>query len=352
MAKKKSEAVEATKKSVENPVESTPPADSVKHSIPMANRSGDEPTSSGSSVADRFRKKLKPNTKPVKDNERAVIKIDDQTQTQFVGFARVKEIFDKVQARQERCAKEVSASIWDEFVEVLWRSKSQPQNPSIKARDENGIDAEGIFIVAAGQKITITMPEPIASEEDGVEEDVEEESAEQALIRGLVEAGVSEENAKHLVKKEVNFFPKWQLNFTDLIRGEVKSGKIADPTPLQKTAAEILFCVINGEDLEGNSVDAKGRLEVLKKLSNDGWDVLQQNIQGSTTYVPMLVDSADFLDRVCNYANSKDELEGILTVFKPQHYCSRVKFDVSSSLADKKDRMVDEVRSILDDPSK
>ena len=78
MAKKKSEAVEATKKSVENPVESTPPADSVKHSIPMANRSGDEPTSSGSSVADRFRKKLKPNTKPVKDNERAVIKIDDQ----------------------------------------------------------------------------------------------------------------------------------------------------------------------------------------------------------------------------------------------------------------------------------
>jgi hypothetical protein len=340
--KKKSESETAeVKNPVEKPVESTPPADSVKHSIPMANRSGDEPTSSGSSVADRFRKKLKPNTKAVKDNERAVINIDDDAQNRFVEFACVKEIFDKVEARKERKQKDVSSSIYAEFVDVLWRSKSKPQNPSIKARNDDGIDAEGIFIVAAGAKMSVTMPEVM-----------EDETPENALVRGLIEAGVSEKNARFLVKEEVCFFPTWRLSFTDLMRGEVKAGKIADPTPLQRTAAEILLCVINGEDLKGNSVDAKGRLEVLKDISDDGWDAIQENIHSNTTYAPMLVDSADFLDRVCNYANSKDELEGILTVFKPQHYCSRVKFDVSSSLADKKDRMVDQVRSILDDPSK
>jgi hypothetical protein len=308
--------------------ETTP--ETVKHSIPMA-------AGRKTSVIDRLRKKVKPNTRAVKDSERAVIELERETQAKFINYACSKEIFDLVDAQKTQQQKEVSGEIYDKFVDALWRSKSQPQNPSIKAATSTGrVDAEGTFIVSGGSKIKINMPEA-----------QEDETPEEALVRGLVELGVRLANAESLVSNEVSFVPQWSLNFTDMMRGEVKAGKIVAPTPTQTTAAEILLCVINGEDLDGNELDSKSRSEMLKSITDDGWFAIKANVEGKTTYFPSLVDSADFLDRVCNYADSREELGAILTVFNPVYYCSRVKFAVSDSAEMKKERLIEEAKSII-----
>ena len=300
----------------------------VKHAIPMAGRR--------SSVIERQRAKVKPNTKSVKDSDRAVIEIDEETQRRFIDFACSKEIFDLVESQKTAQSKDVSSAVYEKFVDVLWKSKSQPQNPSIKATSAGRLDAEGQFIVSGGSKIKINMPETM-----------EDEQPEEALVRGLTSLGLPQANAERLVGNEVSFVPQWSLGLTDLMRGEVKSGKITPATPTQMTAAEILFCVINGEDLDGNEIDGVGRIKLLSNITSDGWVALQSNVKSRTSYFPSLVDGPDFLDRVCNYADSREELSAILTVFTPVYYCSRVKFAVSDSAEVKKERMLEEAKSIL-----
>lgn len=300
----------------------------VKHSIPMA---GERRVS----VADRLRKKTKPTTRSPKDSERAVIQIDPGTQERFVAFACTKEIYDLADAQKGQQQKLVSGEIYEKFVDALWMSKSQPQNPAIRAKDGD-TDAEGMFIVSGGSKIRISMPEA----EEG-------EELEAALARELATAGVDETNAERLVSNEVSFMPEWKLNFTDMMRGEMRGGKITAPTPTQTTAAEILLCVINGEDLEGDPLTPESRAEMLQSISDDGWFAIQANVEAGTKYVPMLVDSEGFLDRVCNYASSRDELRSILTVFSPVYFCSHVKYAVSDSAEDKRKKMLNEAKAIL-----
>lgn len=86
---------------------------------------------------------------------------------------------------------------------------------------------------------------------------------------------------------------------------------------------------------------------MLKGITDDGWFAIKANVEGRTTYFPTLVDSADFLDRICEYADSREELGAILTVFNPVYYCSRVKFAVSDSVEDKRERLVEEAKTII-----
>lgn len=316
-------------KTTKTPEKASDATEQVKHSVPMA--AGRRP-----SVIDRQRAKVKPNTKAVKDSDRAVIEIDEETQQKFIDFACSKEIFDLVEAQKTAQSKDVAAAVYEKFVDVLWRSKSQPQNPAIKATSGGRLDAEGQFIVSGGSKIKINMPETM-----------EDEQPEEALVRGLIELGLPQSNAERLVNTEVSFVPQWSLSFTDLMRGEVKSGKINPATPTQMSASEILFCAINGEDLDGNEVDGVGRLKLLSSITADGWFALQTNVKGRTSYFPTLVDGPDFLDRVCNYADSREDLSAILTVFTPVYYCSRVKFAVSDSAEGKKERMLEEAEAII-----
>lgn len=307
----------------------------VRHSIPtMGER---RPAGGGSRLIDRHRQATKVTNKQVKDSERPVIDIPQSTQEKFIEFARTKEIFDLVEEEKKILQKDVSSEIYERFLDVLWASKCQPVNPSIKATDPTGkVDATGQFIVSAGSKIKINMIEP----KDG-------ESAEDALVRALINAGVSASNAERLVASEVSFAPQWTLNFTDMIRGEIVEGKVASPNPTQCEAAEILFCAIHGEDRDGNPVDDDQRLALLSSISSDGWISLESDIKKRTKYFPILSNSKDFLDRVCDYADSREELASVLSVFVPLYYPQRVVFAPSDSEASKKARMISEAKTII-----
>ena len=80
----------------------------VKHSIPMAGERR-------SSVIDRLRKKVKPNTRAVKDSERSAIDLDKETQAKFINYACSKELFDLVEAQKSQQQKEVSSEIYERY---------------------------------------------------------------------------------------------------------------------------------------------------------------------------------------------------------------------------------------------
>jgi hypothetical protein len=325
----------AKSKKSETKIESETVKGSERHSIPtMGER---RPSPKGSSVIDRHRRKLKPTTKSFKDSERPVIALSPSTQDKFVDFSCIKEIFDLVEKDKKQQQSEVSSEIYERFVDALWIGKCQPANPNIEAKNASGVvDAKGQFIVSAGSKIKINMPETKEGDEP-----------EDTLISSLINAGVNPANAERLVANEVSFVPSWSLNFTDLMRGEVREGKINAPTQTQKSAADILFCAINGEDLEGNEIGDRERLTLLSSISNDGWIALKADIDKRTVYVPVLVDSKDFLDRVCSYADNRDELRAILAVFSPVYYCQRVVFAPGDSETVKKGRMLDKAKVIV-----
>jgi hypothetical protein len=307
----------------------------VVHAVPMAGER-DAPRKH-SKVVDRFRGKVKPSTKDVKPDARPVIDIDDETKAKFVEFAATKELFDIFEESKKEQTSDIYGAIFDKYKDTLWRSKTQPKNPAIKVNNTDGsLEAEGQFIVQVGTKIKINMP---AIPEGALPEDV--------ILDALVDLGVKKSNAARIIEDEVSFVSQWSLNFTDMLHGVMVEGKLQSATDPQISASELLFQVINGQDEDGNDLNSKSRLDMLKKISEEGWVLIKHNVESHTKYFPQLVDGANFLDRVCNYAESREELDAILTVFCPVHFCQRVKFACSDTEADKKNRLLSEAKAAI-----
>ena len=311
-----------TKKKVEKVVESA------VHAVPMAER---EPRKH-SKVVDRFRTKVKPKTKEVP--ERPVIDIDDETKEKFVAFAATKELFDIFEASKKRQTADIYSAVFEKYKDALWRSKSQPKNPSIKVEYEGKLEAEGQFIVQVGSKVKVQMPEV-----------GEDELPEEVMLAALKSLGISSENAERLIEREVSFVPQWSLNFTDMLHGTIIEGKLEQASESQVSASELLFQVINGQDEDGNDLGPKTRVEMLRDITSEGWSLIKNNIDKHTKYFPQLVDGANFLDRVCDYADSREELDSILTMFCPVHFCQRVRFACSDTEEMKNGRLLEEAKS-------
>lgn len=309
-----------------------------KHSIPMAgDREAPSIVKKHSKVVDRFRGKAKPSTKEVKDSLRPVIDIDDETKQKFVDFAATRELFQIFEESQKEQTSDIYRAIFDKYKQALWTSKSQPQNPSIKVSGPSGhLEAEGQFIVTVGSKIKINMPEV-----------PEDKLPEEVMLESLVLLGVKKGSAEALIEKEVSFVPQWSLNFTDMLHGTFAKGKLHAASDSQISASEILFQVINGQDEDGEDLSPKEKLDMLKGITEEGWILLKQNIESHTKYFPQLVDGENFLDRVCNYADTFEELQAILTIFSPVHYCARVKFACSDTPENKTKRLIAEATATL-----
>ncbi len=299
-------------------------------SVPMAER---KPRSKLIGV---FAGKMKPAPKSIKKNERSVIDLPRETQEQFVRFAATKNLFDVFEGKKKEQTGLLYSSIFEKFVDQLWATKKQPQNPSIVVETNGKVDAKGQFIVQVGSKVKINMPP--------VEDD---ESPDEVMIAALENMGVKRENAESLIEKEISFVPQWSLNFTEMLHGTTVAGKFREASDAQVSASEALFSAIKGLNEDGESLDAKGRLALLKKFSVEDWQLLASNIDSHTSYYPQLLSGGDFLDRVCDYADFREELDAILTMFRPVHFCQRVKFAVDETDENRQKRLVAEAISAI-----
>ena len=287
-----------------------------------------------------FGQKTPVNTPQVKKEDRPSIKISEDIQKFFIDFSAIKEISKIASENEKTMNRNITHDIFESYLDVLWQTKTQPQNPSIKCYDEtNKLDATGLFTVSTGSRIKINMPTDF----------LPGETCDQAIVRSLVELGIDEETSQLLVSKEVSFVPEWRISFTDLLRGVSSSGKITPSTSVQKNAAGQLFLAIQGQDCSGNALSLEDRVQILSQIDEEGWSVLRDNLQSQTTYVPSMVDGDRFLDRVCNYANSREELGNIMTVFKPVLSLRSVAFAVSDSSSQHEIRLLEKCKELIEE---
>lgn len=322
-------------KSNKSAAPATPETESAKHSIPVPVVS-EAPMLNVDDLINQYRPSVAPTTGTKSVKDRPVIDLDESTQKDFVSFAAAKIVLDDAKANHESKYKQVVEEVFDRWVDVLWETKTQPENPSIKAYIKGRLEATGLFTISTGGTMKIDMP----AVQQG-------EPMERAMIRGLVERGVSEANAGRLVKQEISFVPQWEIDLTDMMRGVMKSGKLTPSTDVQKNAAGVLFLAIQGNGPDGRPLTPEGRLALLQGISEIGWAALQTNLRDNTTYAPMLKDGDTFLDRVCGYAENREELGCILGMFKPVRSMRSVEFAVSDNAEDRRSRLVEEAKEMV-----
>ena len=147
------------------------------------------------------------------------------------------------------------------------------------------------------------------------------ESPDEAFMRTLVEViGLDPENAEELVNVELDFTPTITINMTALEASE-------DAT--DQSAVTKLTAYLSGEtetpDLDDDEkaalITVTGKVKVL-----DG-----------------------FMDRLCGYCESVDQVDAILTsLIKPEWHLKSVKYGVSDPEGTRLDRLLDECREIIE----
>ena len=144
----------------------------------------------------------------------------------------------------------------------------------------------------------------------------EGESEEEALIRKLVSNGVSRMNATSLVENEVSVVPSINLNLSRLMSGKTEKGNLVHSSEVEREAGENLYCGLTGMSHEGEPISIKDRLKYFSSITEEGWEAVQKLIEDDTTCTPSLVFGGGFFDRVCDYADSKEELKAIMRLFR------------------------------------
>jgi len=291
-----------------------------KQSIPAA---GDGPPTTKPNVLARFAKKSKPKAKSVAKKDRPKLDLPKDVQEAFLNYAPLKRITDLFETRRKQEAAELADEILEHYIELLWAKKKRPDTPVIEARGEDGkVDSTGQFLVQQGSFLKVNMPE-VGDDEEG----------DKIFVQALVDLGLQKDDAENLTEKELDLTPQWAIPLTTLIRG---SGETA-------SAASKLFCWLQGEDEEGNEIDPDEPL-VLSAAERQS---LGEYVDENATYNPQILEPSNFLDRVCDYANTVEQVKAILTMIRPRFYVTRTKFGVNSSETEKRDRLRDQAAVIV-----
>jgi len=292
-----------------------------KPSIPTAGQG--KPTSRPNVLA-RFSKKAKPKTKKVAKKDRPKLPITPDLEEKLKSYAPLKRLTDLLEARRKQEAKDLGEAIWQHYIDFLWQKQKAPETPKIEARDENGkVDCQAQYMVQQGLKIKINLP-PMDEDDDAAE----------VFVAALVDQGVSEDDARNFVESELDLTPQWSIPITTLCAGD---------DPQLKNAAEKLFLWLQGEDEDGNELDDDAPLV----LDASEKAALGEYVNEEAVTDPKLVDPSNFLDRVCNYFSTNDDIAAALSMVTPTHFLSRTEFGVSSSEAEKTTRLKEQANQIV-----
>ena len=292
-----------------------------KPSIPTAGQG--KPTSRPNVLA-RFSKKAKPKTKKVAKKDRPKLPITPDLEEKLKSYAPLKRLTDLLEARRKQEAKDLGEAIWQHYIDFLWQKQKAPETPKIEARDENGkVDCQAQYMVQQGLKIKINLP-PMDEDDDAAE----------VFVAALVDQGVSEDDARNFVESELDLTPQWSIPITTLCAGD---------DPQLKNAAEKLFLWLQGEDEDGNELDDDAPLV----LDASEKAALGEYVNEEAVTDPKLVDPSNFLDRVCNYFSTNDDIAAVLSMVTPTHFLSRTEFGVSSSEAEKTARLKEQANEIV-----
>jgi hypothetical protein len=271
----------------------------------------------------KFGVKPKPTSGPVKD--RPKLDLPQDLQDALRAYAPLKELFDKLDARKTREAKELNKRIWEFYLKLLWNKKKAPETPEIKIRGTDGkIEVESQYVVQQGGKIKVKPP----AVEDG-------EEVEAAFIKALRDAGLSKDDAENFVTKELDFTPQFRIEITELT--------MPNRPATEQSAAQKLYGWLNGVDENGDAIAADAPL-VLTAAERE---TLREHVEKGAKARNALLAPQDFLDRVCDYVGDIDQLDAVLSMVSPQAFLTRTAFAPSLPAAEQNARLKKEAEAII-----
>jgi len=239
--------------------------------------------------------------------ERPVMQLTPEVSALFAEFAPAKELFDVFEAKITALKGELNPELFSLWVETLWRNRAVPTNPALKAVTEDGDVCEGMFVVQ--ERFMTKIPdnaEPAGS-----------------VAQLLTEMGLEAGDAESLVREEIDFAPQLGLRpFNELVTGHYEDKQLVEATAKEKEIGQKLLEFVT------------------KNLTAEEQALVLQN-------TPKTVVKKGFLDRVCKYAHSKEQLASILKVMTPVVQLKGAKFATTASPVEKTTRLLEKASVIL-----
>lgn len=241
--------------------------------------------------------------------DRPKLVLSEELQEQFARVAPAKMLKEYLDAyfKTERGA--LMDGLSDEFTAIMWKAKSQPNNPSF-AVDRNGKpDCSAMYVVMA--KFSVQVPDL-----------QEEESIEEAMSRILVElCGLNPTKAAKLVETELDFTPDYNIFLTNLMLG---AKGVVDA--ISKSAAEKLIgAIMGGAELDLDDEERASLIEIKHRA----------------------VVTKGFLERVYIYCDTLEQLRAVLMIIAPQYQFRSVMFGISDTRHIRSNRLAEACKKII-----
>jgi len=220
----------------------------------------------------------------------------------------------------------VYGKLFEIYTEKMWNSKSKPDNPRIvlNKKDQDTKDMSCMFIVkfrADGLKRFLPNPEDLKDQEP-------RDMLVDVLTSKLV--GLSKENAlkitdpdggEFIIKDTVNLV----ASFDAMYYGD---------NPVQKSAATKLLTYLSASPAGKTTKLFHGEY-----LTDEEQAVL---VTEQSLYI-----KEGFLERVCSYCNSVNELHALLKFVKISFFCQNFEFAIGDEPTERNTRLESAVKEIL-----
>ena len=247
------------------------------------------------------------------------MELDNSSLESAKQWVSAKTLFDLVETRLNNSKSELMEYSLGVMAKKLFDNKSQPSNPIVYIRDDNGkVDHQFQIVMADNLKFVNNLPKDIDPHEH--------------YVNLLTSVGLTVANAERLVEEELDFDPAVGVKtLTELLQGKYIEGReYVESTQLEKQAGAKLAAFLQyseGDDAPEAMTDEEKAAAV-------------QHTSG-------MVIKAGFYDRLATYCRNVDEVMGVFSIFKPVIYANYAKFCVNGTAADKVGRLATVAEEII-----
>jgi len=252
------------------------------------------------------------------------LELSPALETAFERFAGAAALADVVDARRDQEKDFLNDGCFETWTERLWKAKNRPANPELKIEKGGKVDIQGIYQVQ--ERYTFNAPE--VPDNKTLEEIVIEKFVDLFVATGMAQAD-AETKATQLVTNELTLSPKPIIDLDRLVNGhyegEGKNKNFVDATPTEQAIASKLIQMIKARTPE--ELAAVGTFT-------------DEEEEAAVEYKAQVVVKKGFLQRVCTYVNSIEQLRMVFTVIKPVKFPQAKKFAEADTPDEKNRRLL------------
>lgn len=273
----------------------------------------------------------KPTVKKTESRTRPDLELPDNLQEGLQRFAGAFALSEVIDARVEQEKENLNSGCFSLWTERLWKLKSPGANPNLTLEKNNLPDIQSIFQVQ--ERFVINEPE--VPEDKNIYQVLIEKFSELFMDNGMDRQGAYNA-ATNLVNNELDVTPKTTIDLNWFVyghyEGEGKNKTFVEATEQEQALAAKVLNLLQCRNKE--------ELTEAEPINDEEASMLINQKQNITV-------KKGFLQRVCGYVNSLDQLRVIFTIVKPVKFVSKTKFAISNTPEERNHRLLQEVVNII-----